>query len=169
MNKILYICIQDNKLKEEYQKKVDEHNEKLKNNDYMDSGFDLLNPVECITDKPTYFIDYKISCAMYEVSKEKDDKLDNKFKNYKPTAFYLYPRSSISKTNFRLANNVGIIDSGYRGNIGAYFDCKCNTKIVKNQRLLQICSNTLEPFYVVLVDNLNITERGKNGFGSSGL
>ena len=102
-------------------------------------------------------------------SEEKDDKLDNKFKNYKPTAFYLYPRSSISKTNFRLANNVGIIDSGYRGNIGAYFDCKCNTKIVKNQRLLQICSNTLEPFYVVLVDNLNITERGKNGFGSSGL
>ena len=47
MNKILYICIEDNKLKEEYQKKVDEHNEKLKNNDYMDSGFDLLNPVEC--------------------------------------------------------------------------------------------------------------------------
>ena len=30
-------------------------------------------------------------------------------------SYYLYPRSSISKLNIRLANSVGIIDSGYRG------------------------------------------------------
>ena len=156
MNKILYICIKDKELKEEYQTRVYEHNEKLKNNDYMDSGFDLLIPQECVSDKKTYFIDYKISCSMYD-------------KDNKPLAFYLYPRSSISKTNFRLANNVGIIDSGYRGNIGAYFDCKDDSTFLKNQRLLQICSNTLEPFYIELVDNLNKTERGENGFGSSGL
>lgn len=36
--------------------------------------------------------------------------------------FYLYPRSSISKTPLRLSNSVGIIDSGYRGNIIAKVD-----------------------------------------------
>ena len=38
-------------------------------------------------------------------------------------SYYLYPRSSVStKTPLRLANSVGIIDSGYRGNIKAVFD-----------------------------------------------
>ena len=38
--------------------------------------------------------------------------------NGKPTAYYLYPRSSMgSKTPLRLSNSVGIIDAGYRGNI----------------------------------------------------
>lgn len=31
--------------------------------------------------------------------------------------FYVYPRSSISKTPLRLANSVGVIDQGYRGEI----------------------------------------------------
>ncbi len=31
-----------------------------------------------------------------------------------PTGFYLYPRSSISKTRMRLANSVGIINARYR-------------------------------------------------------
>jgi dUTPase len=61
--------------------------------------------------------------------------------------FYLYPRSSISKTNLRLANSVGIIDSGYRGNILAIFDILQNdnvsTTIEKHSRLLQICSGDL--------------------------
>jgi hypothetical protein len=39
----------------------------------------------------------------------------------KTVPFYLYPRSSISKTPLMLANHTGIIDSGYRGNlIGAF-------------------------------------------------
>ena len=38
------------------------------------------------------------------------------------TSFYsmVYPRSSISKYNLSLANSVGIIDSGYRGNLLGY-------------------------------------------------
>ena len=34
----------------------------------------------------------------------------------------MYPRSSIYKTPLRLANNTGIIDSGYRGNLMGAFD-----------------------------------------------
>ena len=92
--------------------------------------------------------------------------------------YYLYPRSSISKTHVRLANNVGIIDSGYRGNIGAYFDIDPsyldeNTEPVleKHQRVLQICSNDLSAFKVILVKDINelgTTTRGERGFGSTG-
>jgi dUTP pyrophosphatase len=87
-----------------------------------------------------------------------------------PSAFYMYPRSSISKTPFRLANNTGIIDSGYRGNLGAYFDCFSNSteQIPKGSRLLQICAPDLNAFRVIIVNNLDNTSRGTGGFGSTG-
>jgi dUTP pyrophosphatase len=126
----------------------------------------------------------------------------------KNVSYYLYPRSSISKTQFILQNNVGIIDAGYRGHIIAallyiptlkkWFDSKFfgdmyvipnkaeyrdidgnlykkpgtnESSIKKNQRLVQICSPTLEPFDIeVLSDSqeLSSSERGEGGFGSTG-
>jgi dUTP pyrophosphatase len=95
----------------------------------------------------------------------------------KPQSFYMYPRSSISKSNFRLANNVGIIDSGYRGNLGAYFDTfsyySDSYVMEKMSRYIQLCNSRLEPFKVVIVDNVELlgepTARGTGGFGSTGL
>jgi dUTPase len=46
------------------------------------------------------------------------DLTDNTF-----TSYYLYPRSSLSKTSFQLANSVGVIDAGYRGNLMAKVRC----------------------------------------------
>ena len=91
-----------------------------------------------------------------------------------PLGYYLYPRSSIVKTGCRLANSVGIIDSGYRGNIGAYFDVinNNNSIIEKKSRFVQICHPTLEPFHVIIVQNesdLGTTRRGEGGFGSTGV
>ena len=91
-------------------------------------------------------------------------------------SYYLYPRSSMAKTRLRLANSVGIIDAGYRGEIIAALDTihdreHDSFRVEKNQRLLQICSPTLEPIEVVLVDTLEelgITDRGAGGFGSTG-
>ena len=37
-------------------------------------------------------------------------------------AYYLFPRSSISKTPLRMANSIGLIDGGYRGEIMAMCD-----------------------------------------------
>ena len=87
-----------------------------------------------------------------------------------PTAFYIYPRSSISKTPLRLANSVGIVDSGYRGNLMLALD---NIKqapytIRKGQRLAQICSPHLSPIFFSIVESLSETERGSGGFGSTG-
>ena len=77
-----------------------------------------------------------------------------------------------SKTKFRLANSVGIIDSGYRGFLGAVLDNISNEpQNTETNRLLQICSPTLQPFLVSIVNNekeLGSTERGCGGFGSTG-
>jgi dUTP pyrophosphatase len=86
-----------------------------------------------------------------------------------PSAFYLYPRSSISSTPLRLANSVGIIDSGYRGEIKACFDSMDTYSVKKNQRLVQLCTPTLEPMYVLVVNALTETARGQGGFGSTGV
>ena len=75
------------------------------------------------------------------------------------------------------ANSVGIIDSGYRGNLGAKFDeieGWVGWESEDYHRLLQICSGTLKPFRVVIVDTVEElnkygdTERGEAGFGSTG-
>ena len=85
--------------------------------------------------------------------------------------FYLYMRSSLSKTKIRLANSVGIIDRGYRGDICAYFDVLGSDILEIYQRPIQLCANDLEYFNVILVDNFDEfknTTRGENGFGSTG-
>ena len=69
-----------------------------------------------------------------------------------------------------MANSIGIIDAGYRGEIMAAVD---NTgdkdyMIVPGQRLFQIVHPTLYPFSVGVVDELTETDRGDGGFGSTG-
>jgi len=100
-------------------------------------------------------------------------------------SYYLYPRSSISKTPIRLDNSVGIIDSGYRGPLMASFTAlplqtffSTNTpsppppySIPAHSRLVQICAPNLGPIRVDLVDSmeeLSTSHRGEQGFGSSG-
>ena len=107
----------------------------------------------------------EIMCAMFD-------------SNNNPVCYFLYPRSSIIKTDYRLANSVGIIDSGYRGFlIGAFRWLKPeNTDtdhyiVSPYTRLMQICLPSLCPIFVVMVDEneLTNTTRGEGGFGSSGL
>ena len=85
--------------------------------------------------------------------------------------FYLYMRSSLSKTKIRLANSVGIIDKGYRGDICAYFDVLGEDILELYQRPIQLCAHDLGYFNVIIVDNFDEfknTTRGENGFGSTG-
>jgi dUTP pyrophosphatase len=152
-------------MQEWYESRVIQHNAK-QNDPYADSGFDLASPINVSVDGSLLFLDFKVKAAMYK-SESPIDLNHLEMEKYTPSAYYLYPRSSISKTPFRLANSVGIIDRGYRGNIGAYFDCKVG-QIEAGQRLVQLCSPTLDPFHVVLTDSLSFTERGANGFGSTG-
>jgi len=141
------------------------HNYYLNNSNFHagDSGFDLYVPNDIIF-KPyeVKFIDFGIQCEMID-------------KNKNNISYYLYPRSSISKTPLLLANSVGIIDAGYRGNIiGAVryipFSGSENEDYIlkKDTRLLQICSPSLSPLVSEIVENLSETTRGSGGFGSTG-
>ena len=127
-----------------------------------DSGLDLYCP-ETITVNPgeTVSINLQIRCEAFDV-------IDNNIR--KNISYYLYPRSSLVKTPLRLANSVGIIDAGYRGNICAVVDNIKNEPYIieQGQRLFQLCSPNLEPIEYVITDTLSNTCRGSNGFGSTG-
>ena len=86
-------------------------------------------------------------------------------------AYYLLPRSSISKTPLRMSNSIGLIDGGYRGEIMAVCD---NIKsepytAEKGQRLFQLVATDSSPIHFELVEELEMTTRGTGGFGSTGL
>ena len=125
-----------------------------------DSGLDLFFIDNYVVEpRSTLMIDLRIQCEAF---------YDNE--NDKNVSYYLYPRSSISKTPLRMANSTGIIDAGYRGNImvaGDNIDNEPYT-IEKGTRLFQICGPTLEPITMDIVDELSNSERGSNGFGSTG-
>ena len=181
---VLFIALDSSgiELEEKYKNAIKNHNSNV-DNLYPDSGFDLFLPTEFSPKTKTEKIDYKMKAAMFKNMEsckvEPENQNSLKFSNNNPMPYYLYPRSSISKTRVRLANNVGIIDSGYRGNIGAYFDIdpsyfneNAEPVLEKHQRVLQICSNDLTPFKVILVKDINQlgrTSRGEGGFGSTGV
>jgi dUTP pyrophosphatase len=80
-------------------------------------------------------------------------------------------RSSTGKnTRLRLSNQIGIIDENYRGEIMALVDNFDNEDYVirKEERLFQLVFPSLKPFKVELVDNIDESDRGSNGFGSTG-
>lgn len=92
-----------------------------------------------------------------------------------PCGYYMYPRSSLSKTPLRLANSVGIIDSGYRGHLIGMFDSirekEEEYEVPEYTRLLQVCAPNLMPILVNIVDSEEQlgekTKRGGGGFGST--
>lgn len=130
---------------------------------YVDAGFDLFVCETRLVGANTigFKVDSRVKTAMYYDSI--------------PCGFYLYPRSSTgSKTPLRLANSVGVIDSGYRGNCISVFDNNTHRdyEIRYGDRLVQICGgNLLYPIYPVIVDSvddLGNSLRGDGGFGSTG-
>lgn len=125
-----------------------------------DSGLDVIVPDDIVV--PKRATGFKINLQMC---------VEPVFPDGKKRGFYLFPRSSISKTPLRLSNSIGIIDYGYRGNLIAAVDNVSDEdyKIVSGSRLFQICSNTLDPISFELIDELSQTERGEGGFGSTGV
>ena len=89
----------------------------------------------------------------------------------------LFPRSSNRKTESYLTNHVGVVDSGYRGEIMLSF----KTRDYKEDQIQQlfkpyevgdkIAQLIIIPYPKIefkVVDELSTTERGENGHGSTG-
>jgi dUTPase len=156
----LYLYVPDNNLRNIYHEAAYKQNMTIEQNAYSDSGFDLFLPQDYSVEQGVCKIDYEVRGAMYE--------------NGIPKAFCIYPRSSIYKTPLRMTNSVGIIDSGYRGDLIGAFDCGTYSSqyvVLKQDKLVQICAPGLVPIIVELVESLEElgeTARGEGGFGSTG-
>lgn len=207
-------------LKQKYIQGAEKHNNKVRNTEFIDAGFDLYAPynvcvaggcgvsgdscvaggcgaggsgrVLCkicqvvhesentqkciITTNNIVKLNYLIKCSAQIYNK------DHTFSHN--TGYYLYPRSSIYKTDLRAANSVGIIDAGYRGNIMSVFDVINRHRdrerhdsavrvVTQNERYAQICAPSLIPIVVEVVDSVDDlskpTSRGMGGFGSTGV
>ena len=128
-----------------------------------DAGLDLFCPDEIICPPHSLAtpINFKIKCQMVKM-----------IEVFKPKyiSYLLVPRSSISNTPLRLSNSIGVIDSGYRGDIITKVDNLSDKEYVikKGDRLFQIIRGDLEPFIFKVVDELSTTDRSDGGFGSTG-
>lgn len=83
----------------------------------------------------------------------------------------LFPRSSISKYDLILANSVGVLDSGYRGEVKFRFKMTNQTSSAKQYEIGdKIGQIMIVPYPQIefVEGELSDTERGTGGFGSSG-
>lgn len=97
----------------------------------------------------------------------------------KPAPYLLIARSSTSLTPFRMSNQIGLADAGYRGELIARVDCidpNIQTYMIpEGRRFFQIVQHNWLPFdNVVLVDLAEDLpappdNRGSGGFGSTGI
>jgi hypothetical protein len=188
----LFVDSSDNNLRNMYFSAADRHNNKLETNPSdIDAGFDLFAPGNEGTEEEIYGEQLRFFGTGWS-DKSPVNKLDLKVccsakmfndtgKNFN-TGYYMYPRSSLSKTQLRLANSTGIIDAGYRGHLMGMFDVvnihhdsddnDADYFGNKYDRYLQICAPGLVPIVVQIVDSMEAlgeeTTRGGGGFGSTG-
>ena len=122
-----------------------------------DAGMDLV--ATTIVNEETFQITYGLGVAL-EI----------------PEGFVglIFPRSSVRNTDLQLSNSVGVIDSGYRGELQATFNKKGVNKIdgghiyMVGDRVAQIIIIPYPPIEFEEVEELSNTERGEGGFGSTG-
>jgi dUTP pyrophosphatase len=187
-------------LRERYEIKANLHNADMMNTHY-NSGFDLLfSQDQRITDNfTTTFINLNVKAEMSYIERSRTNPCNcvvnsNTVANTdgtccwgntaqtgdersEPCGFFVFPRSSMSKTPLILANHTGIIDSSYRGNLMvAVRKCPAHAgqddayDVEMFERLFQITHPSLCRVFVVMVKetDLSDTARDVGGFGSTG-
>ena len=83
--------------------------------------------------------------------------------------FEVYARSSLHKKNLMLANGVGIIDNGYRGEIFLMLlKLKPDATVEIGERVGQLVPKRYTMVELKEVEELHDTSRGSGGFGSTG-
>lgn len=88
-------------------------------------------------------------------------------------AAFVMPRSGLAvKHGVTVLNSPGVIDSGYRGEIKVpLFNSDSYTpfEVKKSDRIAQLVIMPVVHAELNRVDSLDTTERGANGFGSTGV
>lgn len=148
----------------------------LKNHRWSDSGFDipvLSQSIKLPSKQHSFNLGIKVAAVT----------TDNVCGDIYNVPCLLLPRSSIYKTPYRMANSIGLIDSGYRGEVQAKVDImqdECTNDegviyVTKGTRMFQIVRHDFLPWNKIeIVDNIEDLpngndDRGAGGFGSTGL
>ena len=101
---------------------------------------------------------------------------DNYLKYYFGLAFeipkgfvgYIFPRSSCYRKDQLLSNCVGVLDSGFRGELSVVMIGNTDNSYVVGDRVCQIVIMPIPEIEFVEVEELSDSERGTGGFGSTG-
>ncbi|MFH1521623.1 MAG: dUTP diphosphatase [archaeon] len=115
-----------------------------------DAGMDVVAISKRVTDK---FVEYGTGLS-FEVPE-----------GY---VMLIFPRSSVSKKDLVLANSVGVLDSGYRGELLIRFRVVGEDCYEVGERVAQIMILPHPKVEFEEVEELGEAERGDGGFGSTG-
>lgn len=84
----------------------------------------------------------------------------------------VFPRSSIRNYDLAMSNSVGVIDSGYRGEIMVTFNVKNPSEpqeiYTEGDRIAQLVIVPVPLIQYTEVEELSETQRGEQGHGSTG-
>ena len=83
----------------------------------------------------------------------------------------LFPRSSIYKKSLRQTNSVGVIDSSYRGEVQVVMATTTDVLPAvykEGERFCQLVIIELPKIEVIEAEELSQSDRGEDGFGSTG-
>jgi dUTP pyrophosphatase len=128
-----------------------------------DSGFDLLSQATELNG--TFGVEMKLGVVCAALTDKNQ-----------PAPYLLMARSSTSLTPLRMANQIGLADAGYRGELIARVDMVGTSSytVDEGRRLFQIVQHNWLPWNkIMLVDSLDELPlppdtRGHGGFGSTG-
>lgn len=115
-----------------------------------DAGMDVTAVSKEVTDK---FIEYRTGLSL-EI----------------PEGYVclIFPRSSVSKKDLMLCNSVGVLDSGYRGELILRFQNLGKEHYEIGEKIGQIMIIPYSKIEIEETEELSETERGTGGFGSTG-
>ncbi len=129
-----------------------------------------LNPEAII---PKYAHTTDAGMDVYAVSKEVTDKYVEygtglSFELPEGYVMLVFPRSSVSNTDLTLANCVGVLDAGYRGELRLRFRKNGPDDYAVGDRIGQVIVLPLPKIEFEVMEALSDSDRGQGGFGSTG-
>ena len=153
----LQICPISDEAKEFYTEQLDRSNE--------NAGFDVYSVSDIKVGEACEFIPFG---AKFRMMRYQVDSLG--CAEYEDSHYWLFPRSSIYKSQLIMANSTGVIDASYRGELKApVWSMSGTSKVKKGDRLFQIVAPDMGWIRNIrIVDSMSETERGAGGFGSTG-
>jgi dUTP pyrophosphatase len=137
----------------------------VENRRESDSGFDIPLMAQQVNSNETRY-SFKLNIKVGALTEQNE-----------PAPCLLVPRSSLSNTPYRLSNSIGLIDSGYRGEVQARVDIISPSEmhtIPFGTRYFQICRHNFLPWKSVVIVQFEEElpkandNRESGGFGSTG-